>query len=295
MLDYQGIAALAAVIETQSFQRAAERLFVTQSAVSQRIKSIENFYGEPVLIRTLPYQATTLGLALLGHFRRILLLEASLQEELLAQEQHQPISIAISRDSLETWFIPVINRLNTLHPSLIKIIADDQEATLEYLQKGSVSSCASTSSKRLSGCKTEFLGYLDYILVASPEFKKKYFSKGDRVSNLIKAPAILFDHKDTLHKDYLSHCFNISDDEVTYHVVPSVAGFKRFVLNGYAHSLIPAIDIQDELQSGALINLFPKKIWEMPVYWHSWAIETRLTKAFNELVCKVAREVLRQK
>ncbi len=53
MLDYQAIAALAAVIKTQGFQTAAERLFITQSTVSQRIKALEQYYGEPVLIRTL--------------------------------------------------------------------------------------------------------------------------------------------------------------------------------------------------------------------------------------------------
>ena len=75
MIDYQAVAALSAVIETQSFQKAAEKLFVTQSAVSQRIKSLENFYGKPVLIRSLPYRPTHLGTALLEHFRRTMLLK----------------------------------------------------------------------------------------------------------------------------------------------------------------------------------------------------------------------------
>jgi len=295
MLDYEGLAALAAVIELQSFQRAAEALFVTQSAISQRIKSIEHYYGAPVLIRTQPYQATNLGSTLLGHYRRTMLLEDALKEELSFQITHQPLSIAISRDSLETWFMPVINRLNILQSTLLKIIADDQEVTLNYLKNGLVSACASTTAQSLAGSHVEFLGYFDYVLVASPGFKKKYLRQGDIKTNLVKATAIIFDHKDTLHAQYLKHFFNIIDSEINYHIIPSVAGFKQFALNGYAYALIPVIDIQHELETGQLINLFPKKIWEMPIYWHTFAIKTKMYQLFNELIYSIARHMLRQK
>lgn len=82
---------------------------------------------------------------------------------------------------------------------------------------------------------------------------------------------------------------------MNHHVVPSVAGFAQCALKGYAYALIPAIDIEKELQQQKLINLFPDKIWHMPVYWHSWAIENKSYKTFNDLVLKVARNVLRYK
>ncbi len=82
MIDYESIAALTAVIETQSFQNAAQKLFITQSAVSQRIKTLENYYGHPVLIRTMPYRPTALGTRLLGHHKRVAAIENDLKEEL---------------------------------------------------------------------------------------------------------------------------------------------------------------------------------------------------------------------
>lgn len=294
MLDYQAITALAAVIETQNFQIAAEKLFVTQSAISQRIKSLENFYGESVLIRELPYRPTKLGSTLLEHFRRVMLLEDALNETLLGAHS-QRISIAISRDSLETWFVAIMDALKKILPFTLEIIADDQDITLSYLQNGLVSACASTSAKSISGCKVEFLGYFDYVLVASPEFKKKYFSGKNMQDNLIKAPAIIFDRKDNLHANYLKQFFDIDDTHIQYHVVPSVAGFRQFAVNGYAYALIPKIDILNELKQHKLVNLFPDKILAMPVYWHSWAVETRLYKTFNDLVLKMSKKVLRQK
>lgn len=295
MLDYQAMAALSAIIEAQSFQGAAKKLFVTQSAISQRIKSLENFYGEPVLIRTLPYRPTRLGTMLLGHFRRTILLEDELNETLLSSKYKQRISIAISRDSLETWFVTIMEHLKSVETLTIEIIADDQDITLSYLQNGLVSACASTSAKRLSGCKVDFLGYFDYVLVASPEFKKKYFVNKNMKKNLTTSPTIIFDNKDELTAKYLKHFFNITTSDMQLHVVPSVSGFRQFALNGYAYALIPEIDIVKELQQKKLINIFPDKIWRMPIYWHSFSIETKLYKMFNELVLKESRKLLSQK
>ncbi len=296
MLDYQGILALATVIEMQGFQSAANRLCITQSAVSQRIKSLEHYYGEPVLIRTLPYRPTQLGLTLLGHYKRVTLLEDALVANLTKAASVPRISISISRDSLETWFVTVMEQFKKLMPMTVEIIADDQEHTLDYLQKGLVSACASTSGKQLTGCKAEFLGYCDYVMVASPEFYKQYFVNKSTVKhNLLTAPTTIFDQNDKLHLEYLQYYFNIpSIDLSRCHVVPSVAGFKQFVMNGYAYSLIPHLDIQSELKQKKLINIFPDKVWAMPVYWHTWEIETQAYQSFNDLVVRLGRKLLRQ-
>jgi LysR family transcriptional regulator (chromosome initiation inhibitor) len=295
MLDYEAISAVAQVIETQSFQLAAEKLCISQSAISQRIKSLENFYGEPVLIRTHPYRATSLGLILLSHFERVRLLEASVQEELTLNPAKHPFTVALSRDSLATWFVTVINQLQTLSSSLLlKIIADDQDVTLNYFKNGSVSACASGVASPLSGGKTEFLGYLDYVLVASLAFYQKFFENKDVNTAFSQAPAILFDHQDQLHAQYLATFFNLTEFDFPHHTVPSVAGFKQFVCNGYAYALIPKLDVVNELENGVLIELYPKNILAMPIYWHTWALEMKNYRYVNELIIDCARRSLRQ-
>jgi len=66
-MDYKLLAALAAIIETQSFDLAAEQLFISQSAISQRIKLLEENIGQPVLIRKQPIELTIVGEQLLSH------------------------------------------------------------------------------------------------------------------------------------------------------------------------------------------------------------------------------------
>ena len=295
MLDYRAIAALRAIIETQGFESAAQKLFITQSAVSQRIRTLENYYGKPVLIRMLPYRPTELGQSLLGHYKRLMFLEESLTLPGMSKGQSPRISVALSRDSVETWFVDVMAKLKNIASLKIEIIADDQEITLDYLKKGLVSACASTESRSITGCQAKLLGFFDYVLVASPGFIKKYFqNKKDQVKNLVEAPYVIFDNKDYLHTRYLKKFFNISEINPNYHVVPSIAGFRQFALQGYACALIPKIDIINDLNKKKLINLFPDKIWKMPIYWHSWVLENKNYKQFNDLVLSVAKNVLRQ-
>lgn len=67
MFDYKLLAALAAVVEQGGFERAAQALGLSQSAVSQRIKLLEARVGQPVLVRETPPHPTDLGRRLLNH------------------------------------------------------------------------------------------------------------------------------------------------------------------------------------------------------------------------------------
>ncbi|MFA6916897.1 MAG: ArgP/LysG family DNA-binding transcriptional regulator [Parachlamydiales bacterium] len=281
MLDYKGIEALYTVQELQSFEAASKKLHITQSAVSQRIKNLESFYGEPALIRTLPYKPTPLGERLIGHFKQLQLLEDTLQQDLNPVEVRPRISIAINRDSLETWFQDFLDQKHIFENILLEIIADDQELTLDYFKKGIVSACLSTSSKELPGSKAVFLGHMDYFLVCSPGFAKKHFSNHPIQKSLLSAPAIKFDSNDKMHERYLEKFFGINGAELSFNVVPSVRGFKKYSMQGYGYGLIPRIDIECELKNNLLIHLEKDKLWSVPLYWHLWDIDSTYYRKIN--------------
>ena len=62
--DYDSLVVLAAVVRTGSFEAAANSLDVTQSAVSQRIKQLEEKVGSVLILRGRPCVATEDGLLL---------------------------------------------------------------------------------------------------------------------------------------------------------------------------------------------------------------------------------------
>jgi LysR family transcriptional regulator (chromosome initiation inhibitor) len=292
MQDYHGIEALSCVLMMQSFEKAALKLHITQSAVSQRIKNLESYYGEPILIRTLPYRPTKLGNQLIRLLAQIQLLEENFVQERAATDSMPKCAIALNRDSLETWFLGALSEKSLIADVIVEIIADDQEHTLEYFKNGLVSACLSTESKALKGAEAVYLGTMKYILTASQQFLKRYEFQNDLMSFFRKAPALQFDRNDHLHERYLKHYFANLDAEISYKIIPSVYGFKKYALLGFGYGLIPEIDIADELKTKKLLNMFPTRVWETKLYWHMWSIKSVIYEKFNTEIIKYAQKIL---
>ncbi|HWQ10216.1 MAG TPA: LysR family transcriptional regulator, partial [Holophaga sp.] len=75
MIDYHLVEAFAAVIEERGFVRAAQRLCITQPAVSQKVRQLENQLGRALILRETPPRATPAGARLLRHYRQVTALE----------------------------------------------------------------------------------------------------------------------------------------------------------------------------------------------------------------------------
>lgn len=292
MLDYKGLEALATVISEQSFERAAQKLFITQPAVSQRIRNLEDFYGSPLLIRGHPYRANELGQQLIGHFKKMSFLEEELSLKIEQSGKNPQLSIGLNRDSLETWFMHLLAEQRLGTEFILEIIADDQELLLDYFRNGLLSASMSPSSKKLSGSECEFLGFMDYVLVSSPKFYKKYFSQGLSSQALLKAPALFFDKNDSLHRRYLEKFFGLKNEPIPSHFIPSVQGFKSFALNGLGYALIPKTELLLELKEGLLINLAPDKIWQEPIYWHYLSIQSTKYQSFMKVLMDEVKNIL---
>jgi DNA-binding transcriptional LysR family regulator len=87
-MDTRQLAAFCAVVERKSFSQAAERLGVTQPAVSLQIRSLEQRLGRQLLDRSgRRVEPTEAGLRLYASAQRLLALEESLLEDLAEDEE----------------------------------------------------------------------------------------------------------------------------------------------------------------------------------------------------------------
>ena len=96
------------MIELGSFDAAAARLHVTPSAISQRIKALEQRVGQVLVVREKPCTATAAGIPLLRLAAQTALLEAEALAEMGGGEVTLPrIALAVNADSMATWFTGV--------------------------------------------------------------------------------------------------------------------------------------------------------------------------------------------
>lgn len=87
-MDTRQLAAFCAVVERKSFSQAADRLGVTQPAVSLQIRSLEQRLGRQLLDRSgRRVEPTEAGLRLYASAQRLLQLEEQLLEELASDDE----------------------------------------------------------------------------------------------------------------------------------------------------------------------------------------------------------------
>ncbi len=291
-LDYKHLKALSAVISEQSFEGAAKKLYISQSAVSQRIKLLEESFASPVLIRTTPIATTDLGSRLLNHYHQISQLESNFLEEITLQDKNNPtkIAIALNADSLATWFIPAISPLLKKHNIELDFYVTNEAHTQSLLKKGEVYSALSCQPLGVTNSKVTHIGNITYKLCASPAFYEQYFRGKLTTEKLRLAPGINYDQYDNMHEDYIQTHFKLSQSEYPCHRVRSSEAFLSMTLNGLAYSLIPHTQADQYLISGELMELLPHNRLIMPLYWHSWVLEKGVQKLLTEHVVAWGQE-----
>lgn len=295
MLDYQSVACFCHVVRFQSFEKAAQHLHLTQSAVSQRIKRLEEQCGGPLLIRARPIVVTALGEQVFAHANKVSLLEEGLFDHIKGAQGSQPLSIAVNNDTLATWFSDVVSEFSREDKTRLHIRAADQGQTRERLQRGEVVACLSQIGSPVSGGESLFLGNMHYELFATPEFIENVL-RCDRcnvsVKSVAQAPSLIYDEHDDLWAQYAIENLQMKADTRHSHWYPSSHGFVSMVLGGTVCALLPSIQVREEVQDGRLVSLFPKKKLSVPVYWHWYKLNSPVLERLTSIVRNISKRVL---
>jgi LysR family transcriptional regulator (chromosome initiation inhibitor) len=308
--DPDALECLAAIVEEGGFERAAQRLSITQSAVSQRLRALEAQVGTVLIVRSRPLKATSAGLLLLKHTKMLRLLRADLERDLKelapsslgGAREEERISIAINADSIATWALPALTEL-AQQGLPMEIIHDDQNFTHEWLREGQVLGCVTTLKQALRGCKVEPLGAMQYIAVAAPAFAQNRLGQrngaGDRQAapaltqyNFREVPFIAFNRKDELPVDFVGKAFGLKRVTLNQLFVPSSEGMVRAVLAGWGVSVVPRLLAQGLIDQGQLANVAPGYTLPVQLYWHCWNLESEVLDALTAALRQSAAQSL---
>ena len=293
-IDYKLLYALFMVMQEQSFERAARMLSISQSAVSQRIKQLEEFVGHPVIVRGTPIVPTAIGEQLLSHFRQVQQLENILLPELLTTGTNQNVrlSIAVNTDSVSTWFFSAMMPLLQRYPVELNLLIDNESCTLDKLKSGEVFAAVSLQSHAMPGYQAYELGKMEYILVACEAFKSQYFANGVNADTLKYAPGVSFDCKDDLHIRFIDRHFGLPAGSYPKHTVRYAQAVLDLTRQGVAYALLPRIQLSEFLQNGELINLLPSKSYAQTLYWHCWSMLRGVYKEVSSEMVEYSRRLL---
>jgi LysR family transcriptional regulator (chromosome initiation inhibitor) len=301
--DPDALECLAAIVEEGGFERAARRLSITQSAVSQRLRALESQAGTVLVVRSRPLKATAAGQLLLKHTKMLRLLRADLERDLKelapsslgGAREDERISIAINADSTATWALDALTDL-ARQGLPMEIITDDQDFTHEWLREGQVLGCVTTLKQALRGCKVVPLGAMRYVAVASADFFATRSArtptscadapapKASRPAppealnahNFRDFPFVAFNRKDDMQAEFIAQAFGLKRVTLNQLFVPSSEGQVRAVLAGWGVSVVPELLVQGLIDQGRLVNAAPGHHLDIQLFWHCWNLESEV-------------------
>ena len=272
-LDPATLDCLLALIDEGSFERAARRLSITQSAVSQRLRALEDQLGQRVLVRERPLRLTAAGTVLLRHARQMQAMHGDLARELGALSPPAgQVAIAVNADSLATWVLPALDPLVREGVSL-ELIVDDQDFTHEGLREGRVLGCVSSLSEPLHGCRASPLSVMHYVAAASADFIARELggrADGVQAGNFARLPFVVFNRKDGLQARWVEQAFGVREPRLIERCVPSSEAFLQAVSMGWGIGMLPLVQAHAALARGELVALQPQVGIDVALYWHRW-------------------------
>lgn len=311
------LATLRALVEEGSFEAAAQRLHVTQPAVSQRVKQLERLVGQVLVRRTLPVSTTAAGDVVLRYARQVQLLEAEAAAELghgtaggaggaggPASTRPVPTSVAlaVNADSLGTWFLGALASLPPTVAAVFDLHREDQEHTTSLLRSGTVLAAVTSTREPVQGCSSEPLGLMRYRAVASPGFVERWLDGGGggegdgegrlAAGGLATAPMIDFDRADDLQQRFLREELG-HDPRPPRTFVPATADFARAVELGLGWGMLPEQQCADLLADGRLVDLAPGRAIDVALWWQRWTLPSPLLDAVTDAVRATAARELR--
>lgn len=246
-----------AVAHERTFSRAADKLFRTQSAVSQTIRKLEDELGEALLDRSSREGVLTdAGKVLYEYAEKLINLRSEAAESLSELRELQTGKLIIAANEFTVlYLLPVLAEFRRLHP-MIKItveralgshIPDD---VLRYNVEFGVLSYEPQEPSLHS-----LVVYLDELVFVVPPKHPLASARGvsirqlgaeSFVAHIVSSPyrekviQLFKTHKTPLHMDL---------------ELPTLQAIKQFVAAGNGVAFVPEISVESELARGELVRI----------------------------------------
>ncbi|MEV1065651.1 LysR family transcriptional regulator ArgP [Streptomyces sp. NPDC050263] len=295
-LPLDQVRTLLAVVDEGTFDAAAAALHVTPSAVSQRVKALEQRTGRVLLLRTKPVRPTESGEIVVRFARQLARLERDTRSELGMSGEDEPtrVTVAVNADSLATWFLPALTRVPKEPPLCFELHREDETHTAELLREGRVMAAVTSSPDPVTGCTVRRLGTMRYEAAASPDFVARHLTDGPLHETLPRAPVTTFDRSDDLQDAFVRGLRRgASGASPARHAVPTSEGFVTAVAAGFGWGMVPEAQSEALLRSGRLISLAPDRPLDVPLYWQQWKLDSPALAAVADAVTAAAARALR--
>lgn len=291
-LPLEHLRTFAIVVDEGTLEGAAKQLHITPSAVSQRLRNMEDRMGAVLLRRTRPVAVTDVGAVVLRAARQVERITGDVAAELAHESSGSSLlPLVVNADSLATWFVPALARAAHETGARFEVLRADETVSTEKLRSGEALAALTAIPDPVPGCTSTLIGVDRYYAVAHPKFVSSHFAGGVTPESLRSAPSIEFDRRDMFQQRFLDRVAHIRIDPPR-HFVPSSAEFVMAIELGMGWGMVPALQCRAALAEGRLVELTPDSSIRLPLYWQRWNLRSPVIDTISAIIAEEGASAL---
>jgi len=294
-MDLSQLEVFLAVARERRFSRAAEKLYRTQSAVSQSIRKLEEEIGELLFDRSSrDGLLTDAGRVLQEYAERLLNLRNDAQEALVElRELHKGKLVIAANEFTALYLLPVLAEFRRLHP-MIKVTV--QRALGSHIPDDVLRHNSELGVLTYDPQEAQLhsvIVYLDELIFVVPpshplaterQVSIRQLGAESFVAHIVSSPyrekviQTFKRHKTPLHMDV---------------ELPTLQAIKRFVAMGNGVALLPQISVENELARGELIRIPVRELRlhrKLRLVYRKSASLSHAARAFLKVAEAIAKE-----
>ena len=261
-MDLSQLEVFLSVAREGRFSRAAEKLYRTQSAVSQTIRKLEEELGEPLFDRSSREGVLTdAGRTLKEYAEKLLNLRNDAQEALAELRELQKGKLAIAANEFTAlYLLRVLAEFRRLHPMIkITVLRSLGSRIPDDLLRHTVEMGVLTYDPEETRLRS-IVVYLDELTFVVPpthplaserQVSIRQLGTEVFVAHIVSSPyrekviEVFRRHKTPLHMDV---------------ELPTLQAITRFVAMGNGVALVPQIAVESELARGELVSIAVREL-----------------------------------
>lgn len=259
------------VARLKSITRGAEKLCLTQSAVSNRISALEEELGVLLLDRHNPgFKLSSAGIRFLDYADRLLALQRELKNELGSPEKHRfSLRVGAIETVLHTWLIPMVDGLKKNTPQIEFELTIEMTPQLgEQIKRGALDLIFSAMPAIGDGIINETLPVVEMVFVG-PETMAGKTELG--LEEILGYDIMTFQRGSQPHAALTDALRSAGVGDKHVHCMSSISALARLVESGFGIATLPkAVALQLMQRNGMCILNTGLKFAPLPMYASYW-------------------------
>ena len=227
------------VASLKSISRAAEKLFLTQSAMSSRISTLEEELGVLLLDRgDKRFNLTPAGARFLVYADKLLALQREVKAE-MGSDQQMAVSMRIGaiESVLHSWLIPWLEKLRGDHPGLeLELTVETTPILMEQVARGALDLVFAVLPAASTGVRNHTLMPMEMVFVGNPLVHKK---RNYKLAELADMELLTFQKGSQPHVTLLDLFKKHRLEPKKVHAISSISAMVQLVQGGFGVALLP--------------------------------------------------------